>query len=99
MMGMSETEFYATTPRYFYNRLQGWRKLNDIEENRHRWQMEVQRALLSYTFNINADKIHRKRPAEIFPLPWDPKPKTYTKEEILTDLKNKEKLEIPIEKF
>lgn len=99
MIGMSEAEFYETTPRYFYNRLKGWNRAQEIEHNRHRWEMELNRAILSYQFNMQVDRMHRKAPGEIFPLPWDEKKKEVDRQAVIDELRQQRQLEIPIDQF
>lgn len=98
-MGMSEAEFYQTTPRYFHHRLKGWRRNNEKEEAWHRWHLELHRASLSYLYNVQLDKVHRQKPQSLFPLPWDEKPKEHRPEDVRKWVEDKGYSEIPIDQF
>lgn len=63
-LGMSETEFELTTPRYFYYRLQGFEDLQ-LEA----WQRMRMQAF--YAFLPHAKKNVLRKPADLFRLPGD----------------------------
>lgn len=98
-MGMSEDEFYSTTPRYFHNRLKGWRRNMEREENWHKWHLHLHRRFYSILYNINIEKLHRKEERNYFPFPWDEIPKEVTKEEAMNWARDNDLVEIPVDKF
>lgn len=63
---MTDDEFYDTTLRRFFNRLQGW---NELEEQRERSNWERSRMLATTVVNLMAKD--PKKPGDIWRLPWD----------------------------
>lgn len=102
-MGMSEAEFYQTTPRYFYNRQKAWQRQRDADlkrqENWHRWHLELHRSGYLTEINLQVDKMHRMKPHDFFPLPWDEKPEQVTTEDLKKWVEETGLMEIPIDQF
>lgn len=99
MVGMSEKEFYNTSPRFFYHRMKGIERLQEIENNRFKWIMEAQRAAMTYAFNKNTERTYQLKPKDIFPLPWDEETPLPTLEEVKEWVKQTGNEKIPIDQF
>lgn len=63
-MGMSESEFELTTPRYFFYRMKGFESL----QTEH-WQRTRLEAF--YAFMPHAKKNSLRKPSDLFKLPGD----------------------------
>lgn len=98
-MGMSEEEFYDTTPRYFISRLKGWQKEVERQENWHKWHLALHRRFYSALYNIQLGKLDRKDEKNYFPFPWDEKREAPKIEDVKKWIKENNLDEIPIENF
>ena len=77
MVGISQEQLYALTPRSFDNLLKGWRK-KDEALMRERWEMH--REVIVTLSRPHLKKAHQNKDKEkLYGLPWDKeivKPKT-----------------------
>lgn len=77
-MGWTETQFYATSPRYFFHAWRTYARKLEAEakerENWQRWNLELNRRAAMYLLNVQLDQKDRIGEADFFPLPWDEKP-------------------------
>lgn len=81
-MGWTEAEFYAASPRYFFNAWRSHQKKWDAEakerENWNHWHLKLNRQAALYAINLQLTAEHQfKSEHDFFPLPWDeiPEPK------------------------
>ena len=98
-MGMSEEEFYNTTPRYFYHRQQGWQNNIKREENWHKWYLTLHRASLGYLYNIQLPQIDRHDVQDLFPLPWDEEKKPEKLEDVKKWVEDHGLMRIPADQW
>jgi hypothetical protein len=88
---MTETEFWLSTPRTFFYRLEGFSELNNIKEQA---EWERIRWAVAYLLQPHAKKNRRIKPKDLITFPWETskkKVKPLTKDDLkrLDEFKDK----------
>lgn len=89
-MKMTSAEFWEITPREFFNKLEGWKSMQEIKEqnewDRCRWST-------AYLLSPHSKKGRSIKPTDLIKLPWDEErrkkenKKIPTREEVLKMIK------------
>lgn len=85
-LGMSESEFWRTSLRYLYNRLEGYQKMREMES---RERYEVARYMAAITVGPHVKKGAIKRLTDLGEFPWEISERKPIDTKRIEDLKEK----------